>query len=94
MSTNRARTLRHRLATGAALATTLVAINAPALAMEEVIARGTTAKIAGQKAEFEAEMASYARAVEIALRNAALRNLENSGAPTLRLARVTESHRG
>lgn len=94
MSTNRAHRLRHRLATGAALAVALLAVNAPAVAMEEVTTRGTTAWVATQKAEFEAAMASYARSVRIDLRNAVLENLESAGAPTLRLARVGESHRG
>lgn len=94
MNTLRAKTLRHSTATAAATAALVFALAGPARAMEEVTTRATVAPTAGLKAEFEAQMVSYARTVELELRDAVLQNLERSGAPALRLARVSESHRG
>ena len=64
MNTMRATTLRRNLTIGAALAAALFASQASAATMEEVVARGTNSVAAAQRAHFEAEMASYVRAVD------------------------------
>ncbi|HSG65128.1 MAG TPA: hypothetical protein VLD39_09005 [Gammaproteobacteria bacterium] len=94
MNILRAQTLGHSTATAAAVAALVFALAGPAQAMEEVTTRAAAAPTAALRADFEAQMASYARAVELELRDAVLQNLERSGAPVLRLARVSESHRG
>lgn len=94
MIIQRANKLRAILAATAAVAALVFAFSRPAMAMEEVIATDTASLATELKADFEAEMASYARTVELDLRNTVLENLSRSGAPTLRLARINGSHRG
>ena len=94
MTTSRASAFRAYLVATAGVATLAFAFGRPAMAMEEVTATGTTNLVVELKADFEAEMASYARAVELDLRNTVLDNLNRSGAPTIRLARANGSHRG
>lgn len=94
MSIMRANTLRHSLTTSAALAAALLAGQTPAATIEEVVARDTMALVAMQRADFEAEMASYVRSVQIELKDSVRRHLEQAGAPKLRLAQTTESVRG
>ena len=94
MNTMRATTLRRNLTIGAALAAALFASQTPAATMEEVVARGTNSVAAAQRAHFEAEMASYVRAVTMELRDSVRENLAQSGAPKLRLAQRTGLNRG
>jgi hypothetical protein len=94
MSTMRASTLRRSLITGAALAAASFAGQTPASTMEEVIAHGTTAVVAAQQAQFEADMAAYVHSVQSELKNSVREHLEQAGAPKLRLALTTVSNRG
>ena len=93
MNTMRASTLR-RLTTGAVLAAALLAGQAQAAIMEEVVAHGTMRVAAAQQAHFEAEMASYVRTVQLELRAFVRQSLEQSAAPQLQLTPTTASNRG
>jgi len=93
MNTMRASTLR-RLTTGAALAAALLAGQTQAAMMEEVVAHGTTHIAAAQQAHFDAEMAAYVRTVQLELKAFVRQNLQQSAAPTPRLAPKMASNRG
>jgi head-tail adaptor len=71
-------------------------ITGPANATEEVIVDGTVwaRAAAAQRAEFQASMAEYARAMESTFNAAIEAELRESASPRLRLASIDTNRRG